>query len=109
MCGNNHRVNMTRRCDIAFQGSQHLIEEKKKCTEEPSFVFMERMSMNIDLILKRNNRYSGIILTSLLTKSGREEMAMMTTLAGVVVVLFGGKEIVNLFDTVKALFILRIN
>lgn len=45
------------------------------------------------------------ILNVVLTKSGREEMAMMTTLAAVVVVLLMvAKEIVKLFDTVKALF-----
>jgi stage III sporulation protein AC len=40
-----------------------------------------------------------------LNKSGREEQAMMTTLAGLVVVLMlVVREIANLFDTVKALF-----
>jgi stage III sporulation protein AC len=62
--------------------------------------------MNVDLIFKI--AAIGIlvsILNIVLTKSGREEMAMMTTLAGVVVVLLMvAKEIVNLFDTVKALF-----
>ena len=62
--------------------------------------------MNVDLIF----RIAAIgilvsILNIVLSKSGREEMAMMTTLAGVVVVLLMVvKEIVNLFDTVKALF-----
>ncbi|AGC67555.1 stage III sporulation protein AC [Thermoclostridium stercorarium subsp. stercorarium DSM 8532] len=62
--------------------------------------------MNIDLIF----RIAAIgilvaVLNSLLTKSGREEQAMMTTLAGLVVVLLMVvKEIANLFDTVKALF-----
>jgi stage III sporulation protein AC len=64
------------------------------------------MNMNIDLIF----RIAAIgilvaVLNSLLTKSGREEQAMMTTLAGLVVVLLMVvKEIANLFDTVKALF-----
>ncbi|NLX77412.1 MAG: stage III sporulation protein AC [Clostridiaceae bacterium] len=62
--------------------------------------------MNIDLIFKI--AAVGIlvaVLNSLLTKSGREEQAMMTTLAGLVVVLLMVvKEIANLFDTVKALF-----
>lgn len=45
------------------------------------------------------------VLNAVLSKSGRDEMAMMTTLAGLVVVLMMvAKEIVNLFDTVKALF-----
>lgn len=64
------------------------------------------MSMNIDLIFKI--AAVGIlvaVLNSLLTKSGREEQAMMTTLAGLVVVLLMVvREIANLFDTVKALF-----
>ena len=45
------------------------------------------------------------ILNILLNKSGREEQAMMTTLAGLIVVLMmliG--EISNLFDTVKSVF-----
>lgn len=62
--------------------------------------------MNIDLIFKI--AAVGIlvaVLNSLLTKSGREEQAMMTTLAGLVVVLLMVvKEIANLFETVKALF-----
>jgi len=62
--------------------------------------------MNIDLIF----RIAAIgilvaVLNSLLTKSGREEQAMMTTLAGLIVVLLMVvREIANLFDTVKALF-----
>lgn len=62
--------------------------------------------MNVDLIFKI--AAIGILISILnivLAKSGREEMAMMTTLAGVVVVLLMvAKEIDNLFDTVKALF-----
>jgi stage III sporulation protein AC len=62
--------------------------------------------MNVDLIFKI--AAIGIlvsILNMVLKQSNRDEMAMMTTLAGVVVVLLMVvKEIVNLFDTVKALF-----
>ena len=62
--------------------------------------------MDVDLIFKI--AAIGIlvsILNIVLTKSGREEQAMMTTLAGLVVVLMMVvKQIVNLFDTVKALF-----
>ncbi len=81
--------------------------KEKKHTEEPSpCVLGEDTGMNVDLIFKI--AAIGIlvsILNIVLTKSGREEMAMMTTLAGVVVVLLMvAKEIVNLFDTVKALF-----
>jgi len=64
------------------------------------------MNMDIDLIFKI--AAVGIlvaVLNSLLTKSGRDEQAMMTTLAGLVVVLLMVvKEIANLFNTVKALF-----
>lgn len=62
--------------------------------------------MNVDLVFKI--AAIGIlvsILSIVLKQSNRDEMAMMTTLAGVVVVLIMVvKEIVNLFDTVKALF-----
>lgn len=62
--------------------------------------------MGIDLIF----RIAAIgilvsVLNALLNKSGREEQAMMTTLAGLIVVLMMVvKEIVNLFDTVKTMF-----
>jgi stage III sporulation protein AC len=62
--------------------------------------------MGIDLIFKI--AAIGIIvsvLNALLTKSGREEQAMMTTLAGLIVVLMMVvKEIVRLFDSVKTMF-----
>jgi len=62
--------------------------------------------MDIDLIFRI--AAVGIlvaVLNSLLTKSGREEQAMMTTLAGLVVVLLMVvKEIASLFETVKTLF-----
>jgi stage III sporulation protein AC len=64
------------------------------------------MLMDIELIFKI--AAIGIlvsVLNALLNKSGRDEQAMMTTLAGLIVVLMMiVKEIVNLFDTVKALF-----
>lgn len=45
------------------------------------------------------------VLNQVLSKSGRDEQAMLTTLAGLIVVLLMVvKEIVNLFDTVKAMF-----
>ena len=62
--------------------------------------------MGIDLIFKI--AAIGIlvsVLNVLLNKSGREEQAMMTTLAGLVIVLMMVvKEIVNLFDAVKSMF-----
>lgn len=62
--------------------------------------------MQIDLIFKI--AAIGIIvavLNQLLVRSGREEQALMTTIAGLVVVLMIMiKEIATLFDTVKDLF-----
>jgi stage III sporulation protein AC len=64
------------------------------------------MSTGVDLIF----RIAAIgilvaVLNQVLIRSGREEQAMLTTLAGLVVVLMMViKEIVNLFNTVKAIF-----
>lgn len=62
--------------------------------------------MGVDLIFKI--AAIGIlvaVLNQLLIRSGREEQAMMTTLAGLIVVLLiVVKEIATLFDTVKTLF-----
>ncbi|HIZ56583.1 MAG TPA: stage III sporulation protein AC [Firmicutes bacterium] len=45
------------------------------------------------------------VLNQLLTRSGREEQAMMTTLAGLIVVLMMiVYQISDLFETVKSLF-----
>lgn len=45
------------------------------------------------------------VLNQLLQRSGREEQAMMTTLAGLIVVLIMVvTEIGNLFETVKSVF-----
>ena len=64
--------------------------------------------MNIDLVFKI--AATGIIvavLNQLLIRSGREEQAMMTTLAGLVVVLsILVKQISVLFVTIKSLFAL---
>lgn len=62
--------------------------------------------MDIDLIFKI--AAIGIVVTVLnrvLYQSGREEMAMMTTLAGVVVVLMMVVSLIsNLFDSVRTMF-----
>ena len=62
--------------------------------------------MDVDLIFKI--AAIGIIvsvLNQVLIRSGREEQAMMTTLAGLIVVLMMIiYEISNLFETVKAVF-----
>ena len=62
--------------------------------------------MNIDLILKI--AAIGIIvaiLNQLLIRSGREDQAMMTTLAGLIVVLsILVQQISTLFVTIKTLF-----
>lgn len=45
------------------------------------------------------------VLNQLLVRSGREDQAMMTTLAGLVVVLFMVIEQISLlFDTIKSVF-----
>ena len=62
--------------------------------------------MNVDLIFQ----IAGIgivvaVLNQLLIRSGREEQAMLTTLAGLIVVLsIIVKEISTLFSTIKAVF-----
>ena len=62
--------------------------------------------MDVDLIFKI--AAIGIlvaVLNQLLVRSGREEQAMMTTLAGLVVVLMMMvQEISDLFDLIKSLF-----
>ena len=62
--------------------------------------------MNVDLIFKI--AAIGIIvavLNQVLIRSGREEQAMMTTLAGLIVVLMMiVYEISNLFEVVKSVF-----
>ena len=62
--------------------------------------------MGIDLIFKI--AAIGIlvaILNTILDQSGRKEMAMATTIIGLVIVLLMvAKEIVRLFDTVKTMF-----
>ncbi len=62
--------------------------------------------MNIDLLFK----IAGVgilvaVLHQVLSKAGREDQAMMTTLAGLVIVLtLVIKEISNLFATVRTTF-----
>ena len=62
--------------------------------------------MDIDLLFK----IAGIgilvaVLNQVLTKAGREDQAMLTTLAGLVVVLYMMVEVIaNLFDTIKSVF-----
>ncbi|QXM07476.1 stage III sporulation protein AC [Crassaminicella indica] len=62
--------------------------------------------MNVDLIFKI--AAIGILVSVLnlvLKHSGREEQAMMTTLVGIVVVLFMVIQLIsNLFATVKTMF-----
>ena len=62
--------------------------------------------MDVDLIFKI--AAVGIlvaVLNQLLVRSGREEQAMMTTLAGLIVVLMMMiEQISTLFDTVKTVF-----
>lgn len=62
--------------------------------------------MGVDLIFKI--AAIGITITvlqQLLMRSGREDQAMLTTLAGLIVVLLMVlNEVKNLFDTIKTLF-----
>ena len=62
--------------------------------------------MNVDFIFKI--AAIGIVvavLNQLLQRSGREEQAMMTTIAGLIVVLMMiVTDISNLFDTIKSIF-----
>ncbi len=62
--------------------------------------------MDVDLIF----RIAGVgivvaVLNQLLIRSGREEQALLTTIAGLVAVLYVlTKEIGNLFDVIKQIF-----
>lgn len=62
--------------------------------------------MNVDLIFK----IAGIgmivaVLNQLLTRAGREEQALLTTIAGLIaVLLILTREIGNLFDVIKSVF-----
>lgn len=62
--------------------------------------------MNIDLVFQ----IAGVgiivaVLNQLLVRSGREEQALLTTIAGLVAVLFIlAKEIGNLFEEIKQIF-----
>ncbi|MBE7021000.1 MAG: stage III sporulation protein AC [Ruminococcaceae bacterium] len=62
--------------------------------------------MDIELVFKI--AAIGIIvavLNQLLIRSGREDQAMLTTLAGLIVVLYMLVEVIaNLFDTIKTAF-----
>ncbi|HHV96209.1 MAG TPA: stage III sporulation protein AC [Clostridiaceae bacterium] len=62
--------------------------------------------MNIDLIFRI--AAVGIlisILNAILKQTGREELAMLTTLTGLVLVLvMVAREIVNLFNLIKTMF-----
>lgn len=62
--------------------------------------------MNVDLIFKIAAVGMLVaVLNILLSKSGREEQALMTTIVGLVIVLIVVvQEVANLFDAVKALF-----
>ena len=68
--------------------------------------FNGRKYMNVDLIF----RIAGVgivvaVLNQLLARSGRDEQALMITIAGLVVVLFIlTEEIGNLFETIKQIF-----
>ncbi len=62
--------------------------------------------MNVDLIFKIAAVGMLVaVLNILLSKSGREEQALMTTIVGLVIVLIVVvQEVAELFDAVKSLF-----
>lgn len=64
------------------------------------------MNMDIDIIFKIAGIGIAIaVLNQILIRAGREEQAMMTTLAGIVIVLFLVVQMISeFFDTVKTLF-----
>ena len=68
----------------------------------------EKMSFDVDVLFKIAAIGIAIaLLNQILTKAGREEEAMMTTLAGLIVVLMMIiSQISVLFDTIKDLFAL---
>lgn len=64
------------------------------------------MNMDIDIIFKIAGIGIAIaVLNQILIRAGREEQAMMTTLAGIVIVLFLVVQMISeFFDTVRTLF-----
>ena len=62
--------------------------------------------MDVDLIFKIAAIGIAIaVLNQILLRAGREEQAMMTTLAGIVIVLFLVVQMISeFFDTVRTLF-----
>ena len=62
--------------------------------------------MNVDLIFQiASVRIIVAVLNQLLTRAGRDEQALLTTIAGLVAVLFIlSQQIGDLFDTVKNIF-----
>lgn len=77
-----------------------------RCGAAGDFTDLRICDMDVDLIFKI--AAIGIlvaVLNQLLVRSGREEQAMMTTLAGLVVVLMiMVQEISDLFELIKTLF-----
>ncbi|MCI8647835.1 MAG: stage III sporulation protein AC [Firmicutes bacterium] len=62
--------------------------------------------MDIDIIFKIAGIGIAIaVLNQILVRAGREEQAMMTTLAGIIIVLFLVVQMISeFFDTVRTLF-----
>ena len=69
-------------------------------------VFIEEIIMNVDLVFQ----IAGIgivvaVINQLLNRAGRDEMALMVTIAGLVAVLFiVSEQIGELFGTIKRIF-----
>ena len=64
------------------------------------------MGLDVDIIFKIAAIGIAIaVLNQILLRAGREEQAMMTTLAGIVIVLFLVVQMISeFFDTVRTLF-----
>ena len=62
--------------------------------------------MNVDLVFKISALGIRVaVLNQILIRSGREDQAMLTTLAGLIVVLYMLiDQIAHLFDTIKSVF-----
>lgn len=75
-------------------------------TNQRNFILKGRYSMDISIVFQI--AAVGIlvaVLNQVLIRAGREEQAMLTTLAGLVVVLFWVIQYINrLFTTVQTLF-----
>ena len=92
-------------CSVCFSEHRFLSYFFRK---RKGFFIKDRLQTDMDLDLIFKIAAIGIlvaVLYQVLVRAGREDQAMMTTLAGLVIVLtMVIKEISGLFDTVRTLF-----